>query len=293
MKVLLCGAGGLLGSTFAEYLGATVKKLSRQELTLTSPEVIKSSVLTSGADVVINCAAHVDPEVVEDDPDPAYAANVMLPSLLGAACRRADIPLVHFSSTGCYGAWKTTPYTEEDALRPTTVHHRSKASGERAVRETGCEHLILRTGWLFGGGPAHKKNFVWRRLQEGISTSSILSDTVQFGNPTFAGDVVNLTMKLLNLSIRGTFNCVGRGHASRYDYVGRILLAAGLDCELVPTGSFKRRAPVSDNEMAINYRLSLLGLDSMPDWTTSLDSYVGQIRTWLERPELFDTRLTS
>ena len=288
MKVLLTGAGGLLGSMFADRLGEAAIAVPREELAVTNPAAVRTAVLRSGADVVINCAAHVDPEVVEDDPDPAYAANAILPGLLGSACRRADMPLVHFSSTGCYGAWKTIPYTEEDAPRPTTVHHRSKVAGERAVREAGCEHLILRTGWLFGGGAAHKKNFVWKRLQEAAGTQRLLSDAEQFGNPTYAGDVVDLTIRLLRLGLTGTFNCVGRGHASRYEYVARILLAGGLERELVPVRAFKRRAPVSPNEMATNYRLGLMGLDLMPEWGASLDGYVRQVRTWPEWPALFD-----
>ena len=280
----------MLGSTFAARLGDRAVAAPRLALDIKAPAVVGALVAHSGADIVINCAAHVDPEMVEDDPDPAYAANAILPGLLGSACRRAGILLVHFSSTGCYGAWKTLPYTEEDVLRPTTVHHRSKVAGEIAVREAGCEHLILRTGWLFGGGPRHNKNFVWKRLQEAIDAPRLLSDTEQWGSPTYTGDVVELTLELVRLGLAGTFNCVCRGQASRYDYVSHILAGSGLTRELVASGAFKRKAPVSPNEMALNYRLGLMGLDLMPEWTTSLDAYVRQVQTWPEWRQLLSAR---
>ena len=285
MKLLLTGATGMLGSAFAAWPDMSAILVDRAQLRLADPMTIYRLVAQSGADGLINCAAHVDAERGETDPDPVYASNAMLPGVLAIACRRAGIPLVHFSSTGCYGAWKNTPYSEEDAVAPTTVHHRSKIAGEMAVRDAGCEHLILRAGWLFGGLPTHKKNFVWRRLVEAATTPKLASDTAQFGNPTFVGDVVSQCLALLQLGVRGTFNCVAQGTASRFDYVARIVAASGLACELVPSGPFARVAPVSFNEMAINYRLGLMGLDRMPAWTASVDRYVATLQAspeWLE-----------
>lgn len=277
-EVLLTGATGMLGSAFAEALQGRARIVERRQLDIGNPVSIDTLVADSGSKVVINCAADVDAERAEGDPDPAYASNAILPGLLATACRRADAVIVHFSSTGCYGDWKGTPYTEEDALRPTTVHHRSKVSGEGTVRESGAEHLILRTGWLYGGSPEHKKNFVWRRLVEAASNSRLASDTSQFGNPTYVGDVVRQTLVLLDQRVRGTFNCVANGTASRYGYVERIVRAGRLSCVLEPAGPFKRLAPVSPNEMAINYRLDLMNLNRMPEWGQSIDLYVDRLR---------------
>ena len=278
MKVLLTGATGMLGSAFAETLGADATLADRARLDIGAPRALEALIAEAEAALVINCAAHVDAERGETDPDPVYASNAILPGMLALACRRRGVPLVHFSSTGCYGAWKASPYTEEDRLEPTTVHHRSKLAGEAAVREATGEHLILRTGWLFGGSPQHKKNFVWRRLLEVARASRLTSDTAQFGNPTYVGDVVRQSLDLVAGGVCGTFNCVGTGTASRFEYVARIVAASGLPCELVPGGAFVRLAPVSPNEMALNYRLGLMGLDRMPHWTTALDSYVAALR---------------
>ncbi len=274
MKVLLTGAGGVLGSAFAQALaGDDLATAGRDALDVRRAAAIQRLVAESGAEVVVNCAGHTDAEAAETEPNTAFAANSVLPGLLGAACRRAGALLVHFSSTGCYGDWKSEPYTEEDPVRPTTTHHRSKISGEAAVRDSGCEHLILRTGWLYGG-TQQPKNFVWRRLLEARGTAHMTSDASQRGNPTFAGDVARQALSMVDAQLRGTFNVVGQGGASRFEYVAEIVRISALPCSVSPGPAFKRLAPVSPNETALNYRLSLLGLDAMPPWTESLAGYV-------------------
>ena len=260
----------MLGSAFAKRLGADATLASRADLDVCDAARIFQLVAVIKPDVVINCAGDVDAERAESNPDPPYKANVLLPSLLATACSRSSVRFVHFSSTGCYGDWKKGPFTEEDNLAPPTIHHQSKAAGERAVRDAGCDHLILRTGWLFGGGPNHKKNFVWRRLVEANRHHVLASDTAQWGNPTLVDDVVEQTLLLIGIGLSGTYNCVSPQPTTRFAYVSAIVSTAGLACRVEPSGAFRRLAPVSSNETATNYRLNLLGLDRMPDWTESL-----------------------
>ena len=275
MTILLTGAGGLLGGAFRDTLaGQDVVCIGRDQLDVRDAAAIRSLVIAHRLEAVINCAAHTDLEQAERDPDACVAANAVLPSVLAWACRAADAPLVHISSTGCYGDWKDTPYTEEDEPRPTTTHHRAKLSGERAVRESGCEHLILRTGWLFGGDMQQPKNFVWRRILDARAQPRMTSDAVQRGNPTYAPDVAEQALALLRGGVRGLFNVTANGAASRFDYVSRIVAAAGLACVVEPGPAFRRLAAVSPNEVGANYRLGLMGLDRMPAWEVALDRYV-------------------
>lgn len=100
------------------------------------------------------------------------------------------------------------------------------------------------------------------------------SDATQRGNPTFASDLARQALAMIEAGLRGTFNVVGQGAASRFEYVSAIVRFAGLPCTVSPGPAFKRLAPVSPNETALNHRLGLLGLDRMPDWTESLATYV-------------------
>ena len=272
MTVLVTGAGGMLGSAFITAVQGDVRTAGRNLLDVRRPGDVQA--LVDGVDVVVNCAAHTDVDAAERDEDEALAANAILPGLLATACRRAGATLVHFSSTGCYGDWKSDPYTEDDPVRPTTAHHRSKAAGEQAVRDSGCEHLIFRTGWLYGGPPGGAKNFVWKRQVEARGAEIMTSDASQKGVPTFAPVVASEALAVLASGVRGTFNLVAGGSASRFEYVAEIIRASGLPCTVQPGSAFRRAAPVSANETAVNRKLRLLGLDRMTQWAEPLAEYV-------------------
>lgn len=273
MTALICGAGGLLGSAMAmRFEGPTA---GRADLEDANPEAIARLIDGAAPTMVINCAADTDAEKAEGDDASAIAANVDLPGRLARACADRGVPMIHFSSTGCYGDWKDGPYREDDPLRPTTRHHQTKAAGEDAVRDSGVDHLIVRTGWLYGGLPAAKRNFVWNRLLEARRATHMVSDAHQRGCPTWVADVADQLAIALDAGLRGTINLVAHGAATRADYVERIVTAADLPCRVEHGPAFPRRAPVSANETACNARLATVGLDAMRPWQQGIDAYVG------------------
>ena len=284
MRYLITGGRGMLGSSFATALGDQGVAVGKEAFDAADPASVRLLLAQVCPDVVINCAANVDAEAAEVDPRPAELANVVLPRILSEVCCERRLTLVHFSSTGCYGDWKRdgSAYTELDALRPTTVHHETKRLGEEAVRTAGSHHLILRTGWLFGGGPEHRRNFVWKRLVEAAGSTSIQSDAYQRGNPTYSADVVNQTVLLLKHGVNGTYNCVGAGAASRLDYVAEIIKHSGIKCDVIASGPFNRLAPVSLNETAANDGLAARRLDVMPAWREGLRRYMTEVLSFPE-----------
>lgn len=281
-RTLILGSGGMLGSAFVSVHGPSgLATAGRAELQRAGLEAI---IRAYSPKLVINCAAHTNVEAAEQDSSEADVVNAILPARIGAACREAEAVLVHFSSTGVYGSWKATPYSENDQPKPTTAHHRSKLEGEVAVRQSGCDHLIVRTGWLFGGEPGGAKNFVWNRMVEAAAKQQIVSDPFQHGCPTAVDDVARQVLATVEARVRGLVNVVSGGSVSRFGYVDRIVRAAGLPCRVeASTVPFKRLAPVSLNETAVNDRLRSLGLDSMPPWEQAVDRYVAALigsRIW-------------
>jgi nucleoside-diphosphate-sugar epimerase len=167
MRILVTGAGGMLGSAFLAHSGGhSLFGVGRAALDPRDRAAVDGLAAAHRAEVLVNCAADTDVEGAEAHPERTFAANAELPGLLAAGCQRAGALMVQISSTGCYGAWKETPYCEDDPLRPTTVYHRTKAAGEAAVTKQATDWLILRVGWLYGGAGSNPKNFVARRLEE-------------------------------------------------------------------------------------------------------------------------------
>jgi dTDP-4-dehydrorhamnose reductase len=231
--------------------------------------------------VVVHTAAMTNVEACEDDPKKAFLTNSEATQNLVDGLMGSDAHLIFISSTGVYGNHLSKPYTEVDQTIPTTVHHRSKKLGEDIVARHLPFHTILRTGWLYGGETTQPKNFVYKRFLEARGSDQLISDPSQIGCPTWVDNLVSQIIFIINEGVLGTYNAVDHGAASRSEYVKQIIKSFNLPCEVVEGTStnFQRKAKVSPNESAENFRLQLRGLDQMSPWEESLDRYIHQLKT--------------
>lgn len=289
MKIAITGVGGLLGSTLHQNLSQNsidVLKLNRDCVTAMAIDSLCQYFSSQNISVLIHCAANTNVEVCEEDRLACYRDNIVLTEKLASACKINLIKFVFISSTGIYGNHQDLPYCEYDDVIPTTVHHKSKYIAEKRLAEVLDDLLIIRTGWLFGGEWNMSKNFVANRIKEAMRfNGSIHSDISQKGNPTFVGDVSDKIYELIKLNQTGTFNCVNEGVATRFEYVREVIRLSGLDVAVLPVDgtNFKRKASVSHNESAINFKLSEFGLGEMPYWKHSLATYINTIRLEYEK----------
>ncbi len=280
MKIALTGANGMLGTALAEACILRewpCRAINRDSILLHSPSAAVELFL--GADVVIHAAANTDVEFCEQHRDVCYRDNTVLTEVIARAATLAGSRFVYISSTGVYGNHKRAPYDEFDLAAPTTIHHQSKHLAEAvSLLQPGC--LVVRTGWLFGGTTRNPKNFVARRIYEAKNTrAAIRSNFEQFGNPSFSRDVAGQILRLIEDGHSGVFNCVNEESVSRAEYVRTILADAGLktpveDC---PAATFRRSAPVSLNEGAVNLKMNLMGISPMRSWRVALREYLGEI----------------
>lgn len=289
MKILITGSNGLLGSTLFDYLtlkGEFVERFNRNNFSWDSHKLNIDQFITF--DCIIHAAANTNVEACELDPQSCYKDNALLTERLAYAANEAKCKFIYISSTGIYGkSKKSEPYNEYDAVNPTTHHHKSKWLGEQAVNKYIKNALILRSGWIFGGNPDNPKNFVARRIEEALNSSSkqIQSNSQQIGVPTFVEDFAVKLYELLKNNEVGTFNIVNQGGSSRFEYVKKIIEVAALDVEVHPTnaGIFNRKAKVSNNESAIMLKIEQLGYDKLPFWQESLEKYINyNLSNWLE-----------
>jgi dTDP-4-dehydrorhamnose reductase len=277
VKIGITGSQGILGEALLqEFEDMELIPWTRQTLDITNPEQVNNA-LSQQLDVIIHCAALTNVNFCQENPEEAHKVNVVGTQHLIEGLTEKKKPLfVYISSTGNYGAWKTDPYTEEDHLVAPTVYHDSKLTGEKLVADQLENHLILRTGWLYGGRIEQKKNFVYQRYLDAKDKDEIYGDASQIGNPTFVGNVAKQLRVLLEKKIRGTINCVDTGRATRLEYVQEIIRQFDLNCQVIeaPEGHFARPAPVSPNESAINQKLNELGLNKMRNWKEALQDYI-------------------
>lgn len=276
MKILVTGADGMLGSCLMRRLsGHELVPLLESECDIADPAAVAEAVGRVRPEAVVHTAAMTNVETCETDPLRTFAVNAGgTENLVRAAGPQALF--VYISSTGIYGRGKDTPWAEDDDVRPTTVHHRSKQEAEQAVIAGSPRHLVLRVGWLFGAASDHPRNFVVQRCLEAEGKEAIYADDSQRGNPTWTENIAAQLQLLIDRRVTGVFNCTDQPPATRMAWVAAILELAGLPCrvEPAPPGHFKRVAPVSPNEAALNRGLSSLGLERMGRWRDSLAGYM-------------------
>ncbi len=284
LKILITGSDGMLGSQFASDLKNFFSIFTLPKgIDIRIENSLKDELQKINPDIIIHTAAYTDVDGCELDPNKAYQVNVVGTENIVKFCRliNENTKLIFISSTGIYGDNSINNYSEDDTPQPTTIHHKNKLEAENIIRNNLHNFMILRVGWLYGGFIYHKNNFVYKRYLEAKNKKIIYSSTGQIGNPTNCQDVVRQTFHLIQNEVEGIFNCVNGGAGvSRHEYVEEIVKLFGLDCKIkmVDETFFQRAAPVSSNESAINKKLNSMGLNIMPFWKESLESYINEIK---------------
>ena len=191
-----------------------------------------------------------------------------------------DIPLLYISTAGIFDGSKET-FDDWDLPNPLGIYARSKYVGEKFVQTYARKHLILRAGWMMGGGEAKDKKFIFKimkQLKSGSKELHIVND--RDGTPTYTYDFAKNTELLINEKKFGLYNMVCGGLTSRMEVCEELLNILGLQREvrLVEVNSnyfqeeYFAERPLS--ERLINRRLGLEGLDVMRDWRICLREYV-------------------
>src|SRR5438067_13929 len=97
MKIVVLGAGGLLGRSVTDELrGDEVVALPRAACDITRADEVRDR--TSGAELIINCAAFTNVDGAEKDEIGAYRANALGAQNIARAAAAHRCRLVHVST---------------------------------------------------------------------------------------------------------------------------------------------------------------------------------------------------
>ena len=287
-KVLLFGRGGQVGSEFVRRLaGAPAIELTALDRAgsgtlagdLTDPEAAAAAVRSVAPDVVINAAAYTAVDRAEDEPDAARLVNAAAVASIAHACREVGALFVSYSTDYVFDGAGADARTETDPTGPLNVYGQTKAEGERAVAESGCRHLMLRTSWVQGVHGANFMNTILRLARE-KETLAVVSD--QKGAPTTAAFIVETTLELIDRvqsgSVPGGIYHLGPdGETDWCEFAKWIVERAAGRCELrlrpeaiepVPTTAYPRPAARPLNSRLDNTKLkNALGRAELGDWS--------------------------
>lgn len=295
MNILLLGNNGQVGFELQRTLAplGNVTAFDFPDVDFLQLDQLAALVHKHNPAVIVNAAAYTAVDKAESDPVTAHTINGAAVGVLAAQAKQLNALLVHYSTDYVFNGSGTRPWIETDKPQPLSVYGHSKLAGETAIRNSGCNHFILRTSWVYA---ARGQNFVRTilRLASERDSLSVIND--QIGAPTFAGFLSHSTAKMIdfdraNASARakhlGTYHITARGEASWHTLASYAVQCA-LDCGVtlkvtpariaaIPTSQYPLPAPRPGNSrMCVDKFEGTFGI-TCPDWRTDCRSVVTEL----------------
>jgi len=303
VKILLLGANGQVGFELARSLAplGELRCATREgkhspvpalRVDLAAPETLGNALAELAPDIVVNAAAYTAVDRAEDEENLAERINHHALTVLGAWAKRAEALVVHYSTDYVFDGQGSRPYREDDATAPLGVYGRSKLAGEAALHESGCEHVILRTAWVFA---SRGHNFVRTMLRLARDRDAVRVVDDQRGAPTSARLIADVTAQALarwqaapaerRHELTGTYHLSAAGECTWHEFARSIFTfahAAGLidkRMEVAPiaTSDYPTKARRPAYSVLNTAKLcSTFGL-RLPPWQQGLDAVIAEL----------------
>jgi dTDP-4-dehydrorhamnose reductase len=292
MKILLLGKNGQVGWELQRSLavvGEVVALDHDDGGDFTQPDALLARVQALAPQVIVNAAAHTAVDKAESEPALARQINAATPALLAIEAKRLGALFVHYSTDYVFDGSGSTPRDEEAPIAPLSVYGSTKAEGEDAIRASGCQHLILRTSWVYA---ARGGNFAKTMLRLAAERDQLKVISDQIGAPTGAELLADLTAHMLraarvNPALIGTYHAVAGGETSWHDYArfviefarerGRPIQVAPDQILAIPTSDYPTPA-----QRPLNSRLATTKLQQrfglkLPSWQQGVERMLNEI----------------
>ena len=279
MKILVTGAGGMVGQALNQYCelaGDEILTYDRRALDIADADQVKAAILSATPDAVINCAAWTDVDGCEFDPARAQAANATGPENLAKASRLVGAGFVTISTDYVFDGQKEGFYTQRDDPNPQSVYAQSKLEGERRSQLAYARTIVVRSGFIFGPGG---KNFLSTILDRAHRGESLKAIGNAYGTPTYSRHLAARLRELAQLDLPGIFHVVNAGKGVSYEEFARATLNLGgsktENLERVDGDSLHRPAPRPRNSRLKCLFSEAVGLTALPFWEVALEEFVG------------------
>ena len=284
MKILLLGSKGMLGSECQKVLSQEFEIMApeKKDLDIVSWDKVIDKLQRMDPKIVLNCAAITDVDSCESHRE-AYMVrkiNVEGPRNLAQGAARFSCKIIHISSEHVFSGEKgiPQPYFEDDPLDPISVYGKTKMESEIAIKDNLSDHLIIRSGWLYG---SQGNNFVKSLVSDALNKKgrkSLKIPNDQYGSPTWAYRLALQIRDLIRVDARGTYHATSEGACSRIECAQYVVDKLNLKVSLQPceTSDLPQKARRPLNCILENRLLKKQGLNIMPDWKEDLSTFLDQ-----------------
>ncbi|MEX8504880.1 dTDP-4-dehydrorhamnose reductase [Leptothrix ochracea] len=299
MKILLLGKGGQVGWELQRALAPLGHVIGLDQDgsvqhpglcgDFARPSALAETVRLLRPDVIVNAAAHTAVDKAESEPDLARRINATAPGVLAREAAALGAWLVHYSTDYVFDGAGDQARLESDATGPLNVYGQTKLEGEQLIQASGCQHLILRTSWVYGARGANFAKTMLRLAGE-RNKLSVIDD--QIGAPTGADLLADVTAHALRSAqarpeVSGLYHVVAGGETSWHGYArhviawaqthGHALQAVPESVLPIPTSAYPTPA-----KRPLNSRLSTQRLQStfnltLPPWQPGVERMLAEV----------------
>ena len=234
MKILLFGAKGQVGWELQRSLAALGQLMAcdRETADLENLDKLQTTIREYSPAFIVNAAAYTAVDEAESEAGKAQRINVEAVELMATEASKLDAWLIHYSTDYVFDGSKPAAYNEADDPNPQSVYGQTKLAGEKAIRESGCNHLIFRTSWVYA---ARGSNFARTMLRLASERDELKVVGDQIGAPTSAELIADITALCLyrisndsefGKTAVGTYHLSPSGETNWCDYARYVVAMA-------------------------------------------------------------------
>ena len=281
MRILITGSKGQLGQEFYRIESLSNHKFlftDQDQLNICSVDSINSYMSDIKVDCIINCAAYTDVRKAEIEREKAFDVNSNGVKNLVAYCEENNIKLIHFSTDYVYNSNNSKPINEEEFIAPQNYYGFSKREGEKHIENSKNESIVIRTSWLYS---KYGNNFVNTIIDKSKTGENLKVINDQFGCPTYAKDLAEAVIKILEIDKRidekaKIFNYSNRESTNWFNFAKKILLLYGSDNKIEPVNSEYFKDEVKRPKFSITSKQKIIDTFNLKinNWDTSLTNYI-------------------
>jgi dTDP-4-dehydrorhamnose reductase len=282
-KILITGANGQLGSELRKVSEKENQYLwiftDWQELDLCDLNHLEEKIAVINPNIIINCAAHTAVDKAETEVELSDVLNHQAVAIMAQWSYANNCKLIHVSTDYVFDGNSAVALTETAQTNPINVYGVTKLAGEKACMHVNPNAIIIRTSWVYS---SFGNNFVktMSRLMQERDSLNVVND--QVGSPTYAADLAQAIMTILNHAIwqSGIYNFSNEGEISWYEFALAIQEISGFDCKVagIPASNYPTPARRPAYSLLDKSKIKKTFGVEVPDYKESLRKCIELLR---------------
>jgi dTDP-4-dehydrorhamnose reductase len=282
-KILITGGSGLLGSNIAKLAVSrfdvfatynthvvSLKGVNFLQADLRRNESI-DVIRKIAPDIIIHTAALTNLDVCEENPDDAYAHNVLASRNVAQAAKESGAYLIHIS-TDCVFDGEKGSYAEGDATNPLSVYAKTKLQAEQEVLSADPSACVVRTN-IFGWNKLDKLSLAEWMIATLKQEKELLGFRDVVFSPILVNDLIPLLFKLYEKKYAGILHVGAQDTCSKLEFACMIADLFGFDRKNIKSVSYRDvalKAPRAKNLSLDISKARIVLSCSLPDIRSGL-----------------------